>query len=160
MKCVLSAMIVVFPVDGELFHVLAGYWLDHYIFMLLTFVFLFSSICFTRVPVPCHSKHQQISRSLFSPVPAFPSYTNVCWLSSLKAATGTKEASKLPSNAAWGCWPTVMSPFRCSLCVLLCGAAFLNFVLAPYGERKKIAYVVFVSGRKNWKAGQKSFAKV
>lgn len=28
----------------------------------------------------------------------------------------------------------VVAPFRCSLCVLLCGAVFLNFVLAPNCE--------------------------
>lgn len=28
----------------------------------------------------------------------------------------------------------VVTPFRCFLCVLLCGAVFLNFVLAPYGD--------------------------
>lgn len=92
----------VFPVGGELFHVLAGKWLDHGVFMLLRFVFLFNSSRFVRVLIPCHSKHQQTSRCLFSPVPVFPSYTSVCWLGSLRAATGTKEATELPSCAACG----------------------------------------------------------
>lgn len=127
-------MIVVFPMGGELLHVLAGDWLDHCVFMLLRFVFMFRSSRFICVPTPCLSKHRQTTISLFCPVPVFPSYTNVGWLSSLRAATDAKEATELPSSAAWWWWPTMVTPFRCSLCVLLCGDGFLNFILAPYGE--------------------------
>lgn len=58
----------------------------------------------------------------------FPSDTNVCWLSALGAAAGSKEATELSSRAA------VATPSRFSLCVLLCTAVFLSFVLALYGE--------------------------
>lgn len=77
-------------------------------------------------PVTANTKKQE--QELVQPRPCV-SESHQCvlaWL--LGAAAGTKEATELSSNAA------VVTPFRCSLCVLLCGAIFLSFVLALHGE--------------------------
>uniref|UniRef100_A0A8C9N7Z9 SID1 transmembrane family member 1 n=1 Tax=Serinus canaria TaxID=9135 RepID=A0A8C9N7Z9_SERCA len=73
-------------------------------------------------PVTANTKKQE--QELVQPSPCVSELHQcvLAWL--LGAAAGTKEATELSSRAA------VVTPFRCSLCVLLCGAMFLSFVLA------------------------------
>lgn len=111
----------------------------HYIFLFSSTVPSFGSGFFIMATTATQSSltantYEQSSSS-FSPLPSFPSYTNMCWLGShlSRAPTESKEAVEKSSSAVHWQWPAVLALQVLPVSIAL-WCFFLNLVLAPLCE--------------------------